>query len=275
MTQKFTEDVFNEIKYFDIDNEINIEDIENIENWFENQLQIEPCKNFFNNIMEAIEFKQDSYIIDENENEKANICESVIGLLFHIKHQISLLDKNFWFASIFIMCLGCILIIKEELETLVLLAPVVSGYSIYYFYRGVQYNTSEIEAVCKYSVYEITLARTVIIILYNIVFVCLLSGANSIIRDTNLWITMIVTWLSPLLMTYCASLYFFYRNGIVVSILAHICIWTGYIWMYYKFNLNVLYSCNNLIWVDINLGLITISCTMLVFLLRNMRRVYI
>ncbi|WP_053954990.1 hypothetical protein [Inediibacterium massiliense] len=271
MRQKRTKEIFDEIECFDIKNEICLEDIEKIEALFENQKNIEPPEELFDNIMKNIDFEEDNDLANENNNEKVNIFQSMTELLFHIRHQISLLDKNFWLVSIFIMLLGFLLIVKEQTNYLLLLAPIVTVYSICYFYRGIYYNTNEIEAVCRYSIYEITIARTIIIIGYNILFACILAWANSMIKDTNLWSILIVNWLSPLIVTYCVSLYFFYRKGMIMSIVANISTWIGYIGMYHRFHFT---GYNGLSWLNINLILIMISCIIFTLVLNNIRRIY-
>lgn len=283
MRQEFSNDIFNDINELNAEEELTLEDIENIEALFNEQPQVEVPENLFNNIMQAVELKYEEEELPEEIILEKDAWNSIKTLLFNIRHQVTLLDKSFWMASIIILIFG-LLSIKSSYDIgILLLGPFVSIFSIYYLYRGRYYNVFEMEAVCKYSVYEITLARTIIIIVYNIIFASAMAFINYVQWNINIWFFIVITWLTPLLISYCFTLYYFYKNGIMHSIIINATTWIVYGLLFQTFikaNYDnreygyILEVYSNTAWLNINLVLILISTIMLILLFKNMKRVY-
>ncbi|NMM61803.1 hypothetical protein HBE96_03690 [Clostridium sp. P21] len=283
MKQNLNKDILKDIEHENADEEISLQDIEDIEAFFSTQPEIEPPKNLFNNIMEAVELKYEEENVQVETHSKENACISIKKLLFNIRHQSSLLDARFWLASFIILVLGYFILRYPQGFTFMLIAPTASVLSTYYLYRGSYYNVFEMEMACKYSLYEITLARTVIILVYNIAFVTVMAVINYTMWHVSMWTFLILTWLSPLLISYCIALYFFYKKGLIHSIIANISAWFIYaisIKVFSKINYNngdfekIIQMYNNLNYVIVNLILILISGIMLYNILKSMKKIY-
>ncbi len=281
MKQKLSDDILSDIDDINRDEEIILEDIEDIEAFLKTQPQIEPPESLFNDIMEAVQVKYEEENAEKEMNSETDIYTTMKNLLFNVIYQTSLLDKRFWIASLIILFFGYISLKTSGDISIILLGPVVSIFSIYYLYRGRYYNVFEMEAVCKYSMYEITLARTVIILIYNIVFATILAIINYMMWNINIWSFLILTWLSPLLLSYCCALYFFYKRGIVHSIIANGIAWVAYGSIFemflknnYKNQWRVSEIYNNVIWININLALILISTIMLFVVFKSIKKTY-
>lgn len=283
MKQKLSDDILSDIDDINRDEEITLEDIEDIEAFLKTQPQIEPPESLFNDIMEAVRLKYEEEDITLKANCKKDIYITIKNLLLNVRHQVSLLDKRFWIASFIILFLGYISLKTSGDISIILLGPVVSVFSIYYLYRGRYYNVFEMEAVCKYSMYEITLARTVIILIYNIVFATILAIINYVMWNINIWAFLILTWLSPLLMSYYFTLYFFYKKGVIHSTIANGVTWVLYVSSFQFFlkvsqsNQSYAYASelyNNTMWININSVLILVSTIMLGLLFKNIKKIY-
>ncbi len=227
MKQNFSDDIFKDIDDVNGDKEISLEDIKDIEAFFSTQPEIEPSENLFNDIMEAVQLKHEEENIT-SEHIHEDIYINIKKLLLNIRHQISLFDEKFWAASFILLLLGYFNLKYPE-SSFMLLAPIASVLSTYYLYRGRYYNVFEMEIACKYSLYEITLARTVIILVYNIVFATIMAVINYMMWQVNMWTFLVLTWLSPLLISYCIALYFFYKKGAIHSIVANAVAWLVYV----------------------------------------------
>lgn len=283
MKQKLSDDILSDIDDINTDEEITLEDIEYIETFLKTQPQIEPPGSLFNDIMEAVQLKYEEENTMSKTNCKKDIYITIKNLLLNVRHQVSLLDKRFWMISFIILFLGYISLKYSGDISIILLGPVVSVFSIYYLYRGRYYNVFEMEAVCKYSMYEITLARTVIILIYNIVFATILAIINYMMWNINIWAFLILTWLSPLLMSYYLTLYFFYKKGVIHSMIANGIAWVLYVSSFQFFlkvsqsNQSYAYGSevyNNTMWININLVLILVSTMMLGLLFKNIKKIY-
>lgn len=281
MDKKLSNDVFYDIKDFDVNEEINLEDIEDIEAFFNTKDAVEPPENLFDDIVSAVNAKYEEGNTKEQVCFNKNIFEDIKNLLFNVRYQVSLLDTRFWIISIIMLFLGYIAIKTDQNFNVVMLSPITSLFSIYYLYRGRYYKVFEMEIVCKYSLYEITLARTIIILLYNIGFVSIMAIINYIIWNQNILILLIMSWLSPLLLSYCTSLYLFYKKGVIYSIISNITMW----FMYALFSsiflninntqqINILELNNNITWIGINLFLILTSTIVLLSLFKSLKRIY-
>lgn len=283
MKQKLSNDILSDINDINRDEEITLEDIEDIEVFLKTQPLIEPPENLFDDIMEAVQIQYEEENIVSKINCKKDIYSIIKNLLLNVKHQISLLDKRFWIASFIILFFGYISLKTSGDITIILLGPIVSVFSIYYLYRGRWYNVFEMELACKYSMYEVTVARTIVIIAYNIVFATILAIINYMMWHTNIWAFLILTWLSPLLMSYYFTIYFFYKKGIIYSVIANVVTWVLYV-SSFQFFLKISQSnqsyayvsgiYNNTMWININLILILVSTIMLGLLFKNIKRNY-
>lgn len=274
MNQKLSENILNEIAEFNVEEEISIEDIEQMEELLKNEIIIEPSNKLYENIVETLNLKYEKEKMNSGKNIKKIESIPIKELLIYIKSQITLLDKNFWITSIIFMVLGIIFVIKDKLYLVNILSPIIILFSVYYMYRGFYNNVYEMEVVCKYSAYEVTLGRSIIIICYNILFSSLIAIAYFIINYENLFMYIIVSWLAPLLLTYYISLYFLLKKGVIYSLVSNIFAWLSYIILFCKVSggsgLDSI-NYNNLSWIYINEGLIAIALILILILLKQMK----
>lgn len=280
MNQRLNEDILNEISDFNIEEEIKIEDIERIEELFKNEVNIEPPKDLFQNIMETLDVQYEKEEMNLTKKDNNTVVSPISELLIYIKAQITLLDKSFWITSIIFILLGINFVMHDEVYLVNMISPFISLFSVYYIYRGFYNNVYEMELACKYSMYEITLGRSIIIICYNVLFSSVIAIANFTVNDKNLVLFIIISWLAPLLLTYYISLYFFFKKGISYSVTSNVFSWLIYIYLFYKiFDLDhsgldsMDYS--NSSWICINTVLIIISFILLAILLRNVKKIKI
>lgn len=281
MVKKLSDDIFYDISDINLDEEVTLEDIKEIESLFDTQPLIEPPENLICDIMDNIELKYEEENVENEVYSKKNICITIRNLLFNVRHQVSLLDKRFWIVSTIILIFGFLSRESSSGFGIILLGPVVSLLSIYYMYRGRYYNVYEMEAACKYSMYEVTVARTIIILVYNIMFASVMAFINYITWDINIWVFLILTWLAPLLMSYCVMLYFYYKSGVIRSLIINVFIWSIYVaffQIFFKIDYSaqsysyVLQIYNNSVWLNINLTLILISVIILCVIFKNIKK---
>lgn len=277
MKKELNEQILNDLSSINSEQEITLEDIEDIDLLFEEEEIVEVPDNLFDNIIDKLEGIYEEEYLEEKSRDKISIFDSIKYLLLAVRLQISLLDVRFWIASFIILIFGVLNIKMDENFNIILLSPIISLFSIYYLYRGKYFNVSKMEAACKYSMYEIAIARTIVIIFYNILFISCMALANYLIWDVNIWTYLIISWLSPLLFSYYLTLYFFYKKGLIESIIANICAWGAYASLFYKFNnaysvkFNIAkLSCNTL-WIIVNLVLILLSIVMLFVQFKSMK----
>ncbi|GAA0740681.1 hypothetical protein GCM10008906_21020 [Clostridium oceanicum] len=274
--KELSDDIFEDIK--DIDEDLDLKDIQNIETLFENSPQVDVPDDLFNNIMDSIEFEEEKEesTIKKNEDmkEKVGIKKTILELIFTVKYQISLIDLRFWIISILIIISGILSITYKNAEMIFIFAPLFIIFSIYYMYRGIYYEVNELEKVCKYSLYEIILARSIIIIGYDILFTSIISIVNYSINKENLFLFLLITWLAPLLLTYFVSLYFFYKKDIYVSLFSQAFSWILYLSLAVSLNVitpNLKYQS---IWFNINVIILIICSVLLACFIRNMKKAY-
>lgn len=274
--KELSDDIFEDIK--DIDEDLDLKDIQNIETLFENSPQVDVPDDLFNNIMDSIEFEEEKEesTIKKNEDmkEKVGIKKTILELIFTVKYQISLIDLRFWIISTLIIISGILSITYKNAEMIFIFAPLFIIFSIYYMYRGIYYEVNELEKVCKYSLYEIILARSIIIIGYDILFTSIISIVNYSINKENLFLFLLITWLAPLLLTYFVSLYFFYKKDIYVSLFSQAFSWILYLSLAVSLNVitpNLKYQS---IWFNINVIILIICSVLLACFIRNMKKAY-
>lgn len=274
--KELSDDIFEDIK--DIDEDLDLKDIQNIETLFENSPQVDVPDDLFNNIMDSIEFEEEKEesTIKKNQDmkEKVGIKKTILELILTVKYQISLIDLRFWIISTLIIISGILSITYKNAEMIFIFAPLFIIFSIYYMYRGIYYEVNELEKVCKYSLYEIILARSIIIIGYDILFTSIISIVNYSINKENLFLFLLITWLAPLLLTYFVSLYFFYKKDIYVSLFLQAFSWILYLSLAVSLNVitpNLKYQS---IWFNINVIILIICSVLLACFIRNMKKAY-
>ena len=125
------------------------------------------------------------------------------------------------------------------------------------------------ELACKYSGFDITLARTIIILLYNIVISAALSVVGKLLGCDTPIFHMIITWLAPMIITFYITLYFMIGKGIFKGILSGAFTWIVYIVLYNSTRVQDPIILDNIIFFA-NLIVIAAFSLMLYFLIKKM-----
>ncbi|HZQ10876.1 MAG TPA: hypothetical protein VFD70_30145 [Anaerolineae bacterium] len=136
-----------------------------------------------------------------------NSKNQLIGLLLVARAQISLLRPSFWLLSASVTLLGLVVILSTNMsKTFVLLAlgPLLCYLATVSVFRGVGLNVLEFELACPPSVRQLTLARLVIVLGYDISLGMLLSVTLSASSQGLVMLTL--HWLAPLLLVAGATL---------------------------------------------------------------------
>lgn len=237
LKKSLSESVLIDIKDINVDDGITIEDITKIDELLSQNSYIDIPENLFDNIMASINFEEEIQLVEDTQ--PLSRIEKVRILLRNIKHQISLMDTGFWIVSIMLLLMGLLFIYKKN-SLLIFIAPCISLFSIYYLYRGVYYEVSEIEATCKYSLYEILVARFIIIISYNIIFMSTLAIIDKLINDSNIYLLLSITWLTPMLISYTVAMYLYYKcDNVLYSLVSQAVVWISYLYVYNIFLYNI------------------------------------
>lgn len=147
--------------------------------------------------------------------------------------QVSLLQPSFWLLSFMIVLAG-FTFLSFPLANSVLMArvvfwalgPLVAYIGAMSIFRGMQYKTLEFELACPPSAQQITLARLMIVLGYDIGLGLLLS-AGLLGRDGGSFFVLILHWLAPMLLVSAMALFFSFRISANLAAGLTYSIWLG------------------------------------------------
>ncbi|MEG6586741.1 hypothetical protein [Dendrosporobacter sp. 1207_IL3150] len=190
-----------------------------------------------------------------------------------IRLQSTLINKRFLFVTS-ILLIACIVLVRYyDISTskfLVTLSPVLGILTFYYEYRAQIYKVEEIEAVCRYSRAQLALARIMVVVGYNLLFLtCLTFIINSSFSIAIL--KLIMDCLTPLLLSLGIALASSLKFGIAGG-----CMTAGIVWIIqitllkgdfiFRFLLpNMTEAANNIVGIAFGLALIYHSVRRLAF----------
>ena len=145
---------------------------------------------------------------------RRGMWHKLVFLLKLVRSQVSLLRPSFWLISALIVLLGCLLILNEtnlsQAVVLQIVGPLLCYLGATSAFRGLELNTLELELACPPSPRQLTIARLVIILSYDIILgltasLLLLSQAG----DGLMMLSLL--WLAPLLLVYGLTLLLSFR----------------------------------------------------------------
>lgn len=148
--------------------------------------------------------------------------------------QISVLRPGFWFFSVLMILLGMILTTPEfnipDAVVLWLVTPVVALVGIHYGFQSVIHRVSELEAAAPISPLRLSLARLVIVLMYDI----LLLSAFSLFLisqggEGGSLVGSILHFLSPLLLVSGLALTCSLRWSMRVSLTVGYAVWMVFV----------------------------------------------
>ena len=124
-------------------------------------------------------------------------------LLRLVRTQVSLFQPSFWLASSVIVMLGGLLILGgpavNPIFLLQVISPLLSYLGTTVAFRGNGLHMLEFELACPPSPRQLTLARLIIVLSYDIVLGLLLSTFLWSFSGTSFWL-LTLHWLAPLLL---------------------------------------------------------------------------
>ncbi|GCE17645.1 hypothetical protein [Dictyobacter kobayashii] len=141
-----------------------------------------------------------------------------LRMFFHMALvQVSMLQPSFWLLSFLIVCAGLasgsIPFSNSALSARVVLwalGPLVAYVGTMSIFRGARYNMLECELACPPSVQQITLARLIVVLGYDILLGMFLSTYLWRIDGGSLSL-LILHWLAPMLLVSAIALFFSLR----------------------------------------------------------------
>lgn len=158
----------------------------------------------------------------------SRILESIKNNIELIKFQFSLVSKVYFIASLLLMLVGTITIIKLNLSIYLsasIIAPIPILLGIFEIIKGRDENVWELELSYKYSLREIILSRLIII---NVISILISITMSIILNNTYLEINlleMISIWLIPIFLVGSISLIITSLYKSINSIALCISIW--------------------------------------------------
>jgi hypothetical protein len=164
-------------------------------------------KRLSNRLMALIRAR--SSVRNALKNAHRGIGHEFVYLLRLVRAQVSLLRVSFWLTSALIVLLGCLLLLNEtnlnRAVVLQIIGPLLCYLGAASAFRGLEFKTLELELACPPSARQLTLARLIIIIGYDIVL-CLAASLVFSSQDGGSLMLLSLHWLAPLLLVYGLTL---------------------------------------------------------------------
>lgn len=125
------------------------------------------------------------------------------NMLTMVRAQVSILRLSFWIVSIFITLVGVLAVIgssgPNQAIPLYALGPLLACLSTMTAFRAADLQVMEFELVCPPSLLQLTIARLVLVLSYDIALGLLLSLLLRIVGFGDI-LTLTLAWLMPLLL---------------------------------------------------------------------------
>ena len=126
-----------------------------------------------------------------------------INMLALVRAQVSILHISFWLASLAITLLGAVVVFGSAAESQGILlrafGPLLAYLSTVSAFRAADVQVLEFELVCPPSLLQLTIARLVIVLSYDVGLGLLLSLLFWMGRSTSV-LNLTLSWLMPLLL---------------------------------------------------------------------------
>jgi hypothetical protein len=142
---------------------------------------------------------------------------ALLNMLAIVRAQVNILRLSFWIASIAITLVGILAVIASsgpnQAIPLYALGPLLACLSTMTAFRAADLQVMEFELVCPPSVLQLTIARLVLVLSYDIALGLLLSLLFWMIGSGDV-LTLTLAWLMPLLLVAGLTLLLSLRWGI-------------------------------------------------------------
>jgi hypothetical protein len=137
-------------------------------------------------------------------NQRTQPYSRLFWLLLVARQQVGILRLSFWLLSALVTCLGTLLILNSgtEINQVVLLrisGPLLAYLAAVSVFRGVDQRVLEFELACPPSLLQLTLARLVVILGYDIGLGLLLSATLTAWSGES-FLAITLHWMMPLLL---------------------------------------------------------------------------
>jgi hypothetical protein len=142
---------------------------------------------------------------------------ALLNMLAIVRAQVSILRLSFWIASVAITLVGVLAVIASsgpnQAIPLYALGPLLACLSTMTAFRAAGLQVMEFELVCPPSLLQLTIARLVLVLSYDIALGLLLSLLFWMIGSGDV-LTLTLAWLMPLLLVVGLALLLSLRWGI-------------------------------------------------------------
>ncbi|MGH4124118.1 MAG: hypothetical protein ACREV6_14425 [Clostridium sp.] len=261
-------DVLKDLEALNLYDDITLEDIDLIEQNLSTNVQINPPDDLAESIINCV-----MPLMHENDAFNSQCPDNkVFFLLRQVKNQILILGKAFYISVALILASSLLLNTYGYFNQIFVFSPLIVLFQVLYSYRGVYYNVYEMELCCKYSTFEITLSRTIIILAINVILSFIIGILNIFMGLQLPFFYVLITWLTPMIVTYYVTLYFLINKNLEFSIISGSSAWISYVVLYTRFiGEGLIY--NKTIF-NINLSVMVLALILISSLLINTKKQY-
>jgi hypothetical protein len=136
--------------------------------------------------------------------QRTHLYGRLFWLLLTARQQVGILRLSFWLLSALVTCLGTLLVLNSsaELNQVVLLrlgGPLLAYLAALSAFRGIDQGVLEFELACPPSLWQLTLARLVVVLGYDIGLGLFLSASLATWSGES-FLVITLHWLTPLLL---------------------------------------------------------------------------
>lgn len=261
-----SKEILQDIKELDLFDEITEEDVELIQNNLDDQVLINPPDDLSENIIKAV-----MPIMEENDVKPIKKTNYNVYLFIQqIKNQMFLMNKAFYLSAVLILTTGILLNNSGYFNQLFLFSPLLALFQVFYSYRGIYHKVYDMEMACKNSIFEITLARTITILIFDICISIIVGTLSKFIGANLPFLYVVVTWFAPMILTYFVTLYFLINKNITYSLILGGITWIFYVILYNSYIIEEQINSINIL--NINIGISIMSILMITYLLISTQR---
>lgn len=151
--------------------------------------------------------------------QRRDIWGRLLAFLEVARAQVSILQPSFWLLSAFLVLLGFLahfVIPGSYALILQVIGPFLAYLGAQAIFRGVRLHMLEFELSCPPSPQQLTIARLLVVLLYDVVLGLLLS-LLLLTRGGESFLTLTLDWLMPLLLIMGLTLLLSLRFSIYVA----------------------------------------------------------
>lgn len=147
--------------------------------------------------------------VPKPNKKKDSITDHLYVLFQQVIPEISIFSKLYWAVSAFLYIIGYLFTLyasQDYLLMLIIITPLPFVFGLFEVFKGREQGVLELEMACKYSAYQVMLARLLIISLYNIGLSFALTLVVSAKLAVPIWEILLI-WLTPFTLFAAISLW--------------------------------------------------------------------